>query len=162
MINDELIQGVYMILAQAIRVGVVTSTDPDAGTARVIFHDADGMESYDLKVLHPKTHRDKFYFMPDPGEQVLCLCLPFGHEQGFILGAFYSQADKTPVQSQDKRHVLFDDGTFWEYDRKTHHGVLDMREPGGVLEIFTGTTHIRITPEAIWLRADDIYENDDR
>lgn len=162
MINEELIQAVYLVLSQAIRIGVVKTTDPDNMTVRVVFEDADGMESYDLKVLAVKTHKDKDYYMPDPGEEVLCVCLPFGQEQGFVLGAFYSRVDTPPVRSQDKRHMRFEDGTFWEYDRKMHHGVLDLRECDGVLEIFTGTSHVRIQPDRIFIRADRIDENDDR
>lgn len=162
MLNEELIQAVYLVLSQAIRIGIVTKTDPGKKTVRALFNDADQMESYDLKVLAHKTHLDKCYWMPDVGEQVLCICLPFGHEQGFVLGAFYSKEDTVPVVSQDKRHVLFNDGTFFEYDRAEHHGVLDMTACDGVFEIFTGTTHIRIEPHHIYLRADRIDENDDR
>lgn len=120
MLAQQSPEGLHEALAQSIRVGVVVSTNPDAATVRARFQDADGLISYDLRVLQHKTCKDKAYWMPDIGEHVLCLCLPHGHEQGFVVGAFYSQADATPVQSQDKRHVLFEDGTWLEYDRQEH------------------------------------------
>ena len=102
------------------RVGSVVSTDPDAGTARVQLADADGLVSHDLPVAQRQTLKNKDYAMPDVGEHVLCLFLPFGIEQGFVLGSIYSQADATPVADQDKRHVEFEDGTWLQYDRKAH------------------------------------------
>lgn len=103
-----------------VRIGTVTGTDPATAKVRVQFGDADRMVSYDLPVLFRKTQDDKDYQMPDIGEQVLCLFLPYGAEQGFVLGAVYSQADVPPVISQDKKHRLFADGTWREYDRSSH------------------------------------------
>ena len=102
------------------RVGSVVSTDPAAGTSRVQLADADGLVSHDLPVAQRQTLKNKDYAMPDVGEHVLCLFLPFGIEQGFVLGSIYSQADATPVADQDKRHVEFKDGTWFQYDRKAH------------------------------------------
>ena len=111
---------VRSVMESTIRVGVVSSTNPGSGTVRVELPDDDSLVSFDLRVLVRKTHRDQDYWMPDVGDQVLCLFLPFGLEQGFVLGAFYSRPDAVPVSSQDKRHVLFEDGTWLEYDRKSH------------------------------------------
>lgn len=111
---------VRSVMESTVRVGVVSSSDPSRGTVRVELPDDNNLVSFDLRVLVRKTHRDKDYWMPDVGDQVLCLFLPFGLEQGFILGAFYSGPDAVPVSSQDKRHVLFEDGTWLEYDRANH------------------------------------------
>lgn len=117
-------EGLGEALKQAIRVGVVTSTDPAAGTVRAKLTDADALITYPLRVLNHKTLDDKTYWMPDIGEHVLCLFLPYGAEQGFVVGAFYSEADKVPVESQDKHHRIYKDGTWHEYDREGHklHG----------------------------------------
>lgn len=111
-------------LAQAIRVGEVVSTDPASATVRVKIHDADGLVTYPLRVLQHKTLHDQQYWMPDVNEHVMCLFLPYGAEQGFVLGAFYSAADTPPVSSQDKDHTVYKDGTWHEYDRDEHklHG----------------------------------------
>lgn len=102
------------------RVGTVVSTDPGAGSVRVQIADADRLVSYDLPVMQRQTLQNKDYAMPDVGEQMLCLFMPFGMEQGFALGSIFSQVDATPVQDQDKRHVDFADGSWVQYDRKAH------------------------------------------
>lgn len=101
-----------------IRVGRVSSVDPKTATARVVF-EAQGVVSYDLPVLQRQTLRNKDYWLPDVGEHVVCIFLPTGNAEGFILGAIYSDEDQPPVSSQDKRVVQFEDGTRIEYDRST-------------------------------------------
>lgn len=108
------------ILKNLVRVGIVSSTNPAAGTARVAFEDKANVVSYDLPVLVRGSLQTKDYWMPDPGEQVVCLFLPSGNAQGFIIGSIYSAKDKPPVSNQNKRHIAFPDGTTIEYDRVTH------------------------------------------
>ncbi len=119
-------------LNQSFRVGDVSSIDPDAGTARVKLPDSGGVVSYDLHVLSPKAHHDKFYTMPDVGEQVLCIFLPNGLEKGFILGSIFSQIVNPPVNDPDKTHFEFKDGTTMEYDRKAHSLTVDVK---GTIEV---------------------------
>ena len=128
-------------LNQTVRIGKVTSIDPAAGTARVVLPDSDGVVSYNLPVLFQKTQDDKFYTMPDLGEQVLCLFLPNGQEQGFILGSFFSQMDSPPVNDPDKTHIKFKDGTILEYDRKGHKLTANVK--GAVDIISTGPINIQ-------------------
>lgn len=109
------------VLESVIRVAVVDSVDPARGTARVRLEDESELISFDLRVVVRKAHKDFDYWLPDPGDQVLCFFLPFGLEQGFVLGSLYSRSDPVPVESSDKRHVLFSDGTWLEYDRKKHN-----------------------------------------
>lgn len=104
-------------LQNIIRLGRVSSTDPAKATVRVLFEDKDNMVSYDLPVIMNNTLKNKDYYMPDVGESVVCIFLPNGLVQGFVLGAVYSEVDKPPINSQDKRHIRFDDGTTVEYDR---------------------------------------------
>ena len=74
---------------QMVRVGTVSIIDPSAGTARVILQDSGEMVSYDLPVLFQKTQNDKFYTMPDIGEQVLCLFLFFRAGERFYSRVFF-------------------------------------------------------------------------
>ncbi len=127
-------------LNQMIRIGKVSTIDPAAGTARVILPDSGGVVSYDLPILFKKTQNDKYYSMPDIGEQVLCLFLPNGQEQGFIIGSFFSQIDSTPVNDPDKTHVKFRDNTSMEYDRKKHRLTVNIK--GRVLVNATGPIEI--------------------
>lgn len=114
----------FSALTQMVRVGTVSSVNEKNGTVRVLFGDADAngkpLISDELPVLTRKSLRDKSYWMPDVNEHVLCLFLPFGLRQGFVLGAFYSQADAVPVADKDVMHVIFDDGSWFSYHRGEH------------------------------------------
>ena len=143
------------------RLGIVTQTDPARCRVKVRFPARDNVESWWLAVEQRKTHRDKAYWMPDVGEHVACHLDAHG-EDGVVSGAIYSSADPVPVASQDKRRTTYDDGTVEEYDRAQHHWLLDLTANGGTVEIRTGTSQVLITPESIYLRADQIDENDDR
>lgn len=123
-------------LQRLVRVGTVTASFPDRGTVRVNLPDADGVNSQELPVLYPKTLQDKAYGMPDIGEHVLCVFLPIGVEQGFVIGAIYSQADPVPVSSQDKTGIQFADGATFEYDRAANFLTIDV--PGGAQLDFAG------------------------
>jgi hypothetical protein len=63
-------------MAQLVRVGLVTLVLPKKGKVRVRIHDDECLDTYELTVLYPKTRLDKYYRMPDVGEQVLCIFLP--------------------------------------------------------------------------------------
>lgn len=105
-----------------VRAGVVSSVNPAEGTVRVVFDDKDDMVSYDLPVLNRGSMRNKDYWLPDVGEQVVCLFAPNGKNlnQGWILGSYFSDADAPQVASVDKRRIDFGDGTYIEYDRAAH------------------------------------------
>lgn len=102
--------------------GEVCETDPATAKVRVTLPDRDDVVSWWLPVLHHKTLQDKAYFMPDVGEQVV-VCFPpvSGMETGFVIGATYNAQDAPPVNSQDKWHLLFKDGSWLEYDRASHN-----------------------------------------
>lgn len=108
------------ILNRLIKIGEVSSVDPARGTARVAFDDDDSMVSYDLQVLQKNTIANKDYHMPDIGEDVVCIFLPSGSEDGFILGSVYAGEITPPESDCNKRTVVFDDGTKISYDRATH------------------------------------------
>jgi phage baseplate assembly protein gpV len=75
-------------------------------------------------VIFAKTQNDKAYWIPDVGEQVVCL-MDLRDEAGAVLGAIYSDADLPPVNSADKFHLGFKDGASMDYDRAAH--VLDLK-----------------------------------
>ena len=107
-------------LNQVVRVGTVSSVRPSRGMVRVALPDAGGIVSKALPVLFPRTLANKAYDLPEVGEQVLCVFLPFGLEQGFVIGAMYSEADAVPVTDRNKTHYKWPDGTWLEYDRSSH------------------------------------------
>lgn len=104
--------------------GTVSAVDEKTGMVRVRLPDLNNLRTDWLQVLYPKTLQDKCYCMPDLGEHVAIL-LDENGEDGVVLGAVYSTADKPPVVSRDKWHRRFKDGTVLEYDRSTHTFTVD-------------------------------------
>jgi phage baseplate assembly protein gpV len=69
-----------------LRVGTVSSINAAAGSARVAFTDRDNLVSYELPVM-------KFAWPVQPGEDVVCIFLPTGAADGFVLGAYHTEDD---------------------------------------------------------------------
>lgn len=103
-----------------IRIGEVSSVDPAKCTARVVFDDEDGFISNDLPIVQRNTQDVKDYWLPAVGEDVLCLFLPCGEEDGFILGSFYADEIEPPTSSESKRYTEYPDGTVIGYDWEAH------------------------------------------
>lgn len=123
------------------RVGLVKTQDVNNARVRVAFPDRDQMTSWWLPVVVPKTQTDKAYWIPDVGEQVVCM-MDERDEDGAVLGAIYSEVDTTPVQSADKVHWSFKDGTSLEYDRAAH--ALNCSLPNATLTIAASGATIAI------------------
>jgi phage baseplate assembly protein V len=87
---------------------------------RVEFGDRSNLVSYELPVMVKQTLKNKDSYMPDIGEHVLCSFLGNGLEQGFVLGAIYSNADTAVNTDPNKRGVTFEDGTEVYYDRSSN------------------------------------------
>lgn len=103
-----------------VRIGIVSSTNPENATVTVTFPDIDNMVTTDLPVVFPQGLKNKAYAMPDVGENVLCVFIEQGRGDGFCIGCFYTPDCPPPISDQDKVHYAFEDGTFMEYDRKEH------------------------------------------
>ena len=102
-----------------IRIGQVVKVDPQKHTVRVMF-EAEDEVSYDLPVLVRNTCANHDYSLPDVGDDVLCLFLPEGPEDGFVLGSFYAGEVTTPINNEDIRCVRFQDDTMVSYNRASH------------------------------------------
>lgn len=111
-----------------LRVGIVKLQDAANARVRVVFPDRDQLESWWLPVVVAKTQNDKMYWMPDVGEQVVCM-MDEHDEDGAVLGAIYSSVDQPAVASLDKLHWKSKDGAAFEYDRAAH--ALGISLPGG-------------------------------
>ncbi len=122
----------FASLNPTFRVGIVQAQDPAHAKVRVVFPDYDEMISWWLPIIFFKTQNDKAYWIPDIGEQVVCL-MDLRDEAGAVLGAIYSSADVPPVNSADKFHLAFKDGAHFDYDRVAH--LLDL--------FFQDTTEIK-------------------
>lgn len=99
------------ILRNLIRVGVVSSVNENNGTVRVVFDDKDNLVSDELPLLSLE------YNIPQVKDQVLCLFLPNGLQQGFCLGKFYSDLNIPSIKNANIYYKEFDDGTSIKYDK---------------------------------------------
>ncbi len=143
-------------LAQTVRVCEVASVQDAKGTVRVKLPDSGNMLSGPLPVLVRKVQDDQDYWLPDVGEQVVCLFLPIGLEQGFVLGAFYQSVDGVPVADRNKRHIAMKDGGFVEYDRSS--GKLTVEVKGDVNWSVGGDMLLDVDG-SLTLKGNPIYEN---
>lgn len=102
--------------APTLRFGFVTALDEAGCRVRVQFPDLDGLESYWLPVLRPKTHQDKHYCLPDVGEQVACLLDGVG-EEGVVLGAVFGDRDPAQGGGPDVFEIRFGNGDVLRHSR---------------------------------------------
>lgn len=101
-----------------LRFGIVSQIDPINVQARVSFED-DESTSFWLPVLQTKTLKDKFYAMPDIGEQVACL-MDENSEDGVILGAIYSTEDVPVVTSEKQISLNLENNSLINIDKETN------------------------------------------
>ena len=111
--------------------GVVSAVDEAGHNLRVTIPALEDMETDWLPMTTPAAGGNQFYSLPDEGEQVVCLLDARG-ENGCVIGAIYSTADKPPASSKDKWVRRFKNGTIIEHDRKTGDVLV---KTGGVVTI---------------------------
>lgn len=119
-----------MVIKNLVRAGRVSVVIPERMAVKVVFEDKDSLVSDELPVITFGSNKNKMYWLPDVGEQVCCLMLPNGHNAGFCLGSYYSDADPPNVSDQSIRRIDFGDGSYVQFDRKT--GNLDINCTGNV------------------------------
>lgn len=100
-----------------LKFGIVTKVDPKKAQVRVRFAE-DDHQSFWLPVLQAKTMKDKFFALPDEGEQVACL-MDENWEDGVILGAIYSSEDIPKNQSANEIALNLENGSFAHIDKET-------------------------------------------
>lgn len=104
-----------------VRTGTVSAVFPERDMARVTFDDKDGTSSPELHILHRYSGKNKDYWIPDIGDQALCL---FNNNDknfstGWILGTYFTDKQPPQVASPDIMRLDFADGTYIEYDRSS-------------------------------------------
>ena len=119
-----------------VKTGKVVSTNPEKATVRVEIRDIDQKVSYEMPVVYPRTVKDKTYYMPEIGEEVICVFV--NETEGFVLGSVYHEENTPPTSSRTKFVILFEDGTLVEYDKSVHKLNLIVN---GNIEITATTTH---------------------
>jgi phage baseplate assembly protein V len=121
------------------RVGIVKTQDVQNARVRVTFPDRNQMTSWWLPICVPKSQNDKAYWIPDVGEQVVCL-MDEHDEDGAVLGSIYSSADTAPVSSADKWHVTMKDNATFEYDRAAHNLAINLPANAAMTIVVNGVT----------------------
>lgn len=101
-----------------LRFGIVSQINPVLAQARVNFAD-DESTSYWLPIIQSKTMKDKFFVMPDIGEQVACL-MDENSEDGVILGAIYSSVDLPTVTSEKQISLNLENSSLINIDKETN------------------------------------------
>lgn len=96
--------------SKIIRVGEVSSTNPATMTVKVVFPDEDNSVSDNLSVINRGSKNNKDYWMPDVGEQVLCVFPPNSRNRGFVLGSFFSSVDVPPTGVAQNKRILEHNG----------------------------------------------------
>lgn len=131
------------------RVGIVQAQDlmqngqVQTCRVRVTFTERDQMISWWLPILRWGCQNDKDFWIPDIGEQVVCL-MDEHDEDGAVLGTIFSQVDK-PQQNMtiDKRNLTAKDSAMFEYDRHSHtltvsipaNGTINITVKGGNINL---------------------------
>lgn len=107
---------------QLVREGKVTATYPERHTARVVFEEKDGIVSPEMPVLTSCSAGNRSYSMPDVGDMVVCLMATNADMTGtgWIIGSRFNDKSKPNANSQDVTRIDFADGSFVEYNRKSH------------------------------------------
>lgn len=115
---------VESLVRNLIQVGQVNSVDPETGTVTVIRPDKDNAITDNIPLLNFE------YNMPSVGDQVVCIFLGNGLEQGFCLGSFYSNVSPPPVTDQHVYRKQLDDDAYIEYSKSSK--VLTVQSGGTV------------------------------
>lgn len=102
----------------SIRIGHVSSIDETNCTVRVVFPDASNIVSGPLQMVMPFTQKNHSFWLPDIDEQVYCLLMGNGIEQGVCLGAVYSTDHQVICKNKDRYYIEFDGGAHILVDRK--------------------------------------------
>ncbi|QHJ79175.1 MAG: hypothetical protein [Caudoviricetes sp.] len=79
---------------------------------RVKFSDRDDVVSQPLPVLQGFTGSNKKIEMPSLNEKVVCIFLPTGLEDGFVIGSFYDESNQPPA---DNNKTVYEDGSSVEF-----------------------------------------------
>ncbi len=123
-----------------IRKGRISSVNPNKCTAKVVFDDQEDLVSKELLIVVSGSKGDKQYWMPSLHEKVVCLMVPNGNGEGYIIGSYYTEEDKPSVTNANKRSVHYKDGAMVEYDSEKHILTLDFSKVTGAQIVIKNCT----------------------
>jgi len=112
-----------------VKTGKVVSVNPEKATVRVEIRDIDQKVSYEMPVVYHRTVKDKTYYMPEVGEEVICVFV--NETEGFVLGSVYHEENTPPASDKNLFVYEFEDGTKIAYDKNS--GKLTVENPKEVI-----------------------------
>lgn len=146
---------IYRMVANLLRVGVVSELDEDDGRVRV---QTSGLTTDWLPWGERRAGQIRTWNMPTIGEQVL-LASPFGDlGQAIIICSLHSEAHPAPASSKDKDTTSYPDGALQEYDSAASEYVLDV-PAGGKITLRCGASRLELTDQGAKLIAPRIDLN---
>lgn len=113
-----LIAGLKRLLANIIRIGIVSDVDLANGLCRVKIGN---LETDWLNWLTLRAGRVRFWSAPSESEQVMVLSIGGELTTGFVLPAIFSDANPARSQSTDAIVITFPDGARFEYEPESSH-----------------------------------------
>jgi phage baseplate assembly protein gpV len=115
-----------MVNAGLIKFGVISECKPESGLYRVKLEEDDMVTRF-IPVLNPNTLKTKTENPLSVNEHVCCL-MDERCENGVILGAIYSSADKpTDTAGEDIFKTTWEDGSVVSFDKSKGEYTLDMK-----------------------------------
>ncbi|MBP2655896.1 MAG: phage baseplate assembly protein [Firmicutes bacterium] len=109
------------------RVGTVSAIDEANQLVRVAFDDLDDTVSPWLQVAAWGAYTDDNYWLPDPDEQVLCLFMPTGNSDGYVLFSVRGTDNAPSNGAQGRRYIKFGDGSTVQFDRSSSAMTIDCK-----------------------------------
>ncbi|HEG0618899.1 TPA: phage baseplate assembly protein V [Yersinia enterocolitica] len=113
-----LIAGLKPLLANIIRIGIVSDVDLANGLYRVKIGN---LETDWLNWLTLRAGRGRFWSAPSVGKQVMALSIGGELTTGFVLPAVFSDANPAQSQSADAIVITFPYGARFEYEPESSH-----------------------------------------
>lgn len=108
-----------MDLKNLFRLGTVTAIDECNQCVRVTFDDLDNTVSPWMQVASCGAFADDHFWLPDINEQVICLFMPTGNAEGYVLFSVRGEKNKPKAGKTGRRYIKFADGASVEHDRES-------------------------------------------
>lgn len=128
----------------------VVKIDPQRARVKV---KAGPLESNWLPWTTPRAGKDRLWWMPEEGEQVLVIAPGGDLEQGVVVGSLFQQAFPPPADRADIMRIVWQDGTTVEYDRASHKLTVHCV---GAIEI-TATGPVSVTAPSVTLDSPQVW-----
>lgn len=98
------------------RIGTVCDLSSEGQQVRVNFDDL-GTVSPLMQVPAFGALGDDYFWMPEIGEQVMCMFMPTGNAEGYVLFSVRGSSNSPKFANNNKRYIAFSDGGLLEYDK---------------------------------------------